>query len=70
MDVIENAKIALKFGGFLVAYTPYVDQVKLLTKILKKRGFSDIKSIECILRELEVKPKGIRPKTRMMGHTG
>jgi len=69
-DVIENAKIALKFGGFLVAYTPYVDQVKLLTKILKKRGFSDIKSIECILRELEVKPKGIRPKTRMMGHTG
>jgi tRNA (adenine57-N1/adenine58-N1)-methyltransferase len=69
-DVIENAMTALKFGGYLVAYTPYIDQVKLFTKIMKKHGFSDLKSMECILREMEVKLKGIRPKTRMTGHTG
>ncbi len=69
-DVIENAKDALKFGGYIVAYTPYIDQVKLFTRILKKRDFSDLKSLECILREMEVKDKGIRPKTRMTGHTG
>ncbi len=69
-DVIENAMYALKFGGYLVAYTPYIDQVKLFTRILKKCGFSDMKSVECILREMEVKDKGIRPKTRMTGHTG
>lgn len=69
-DVIENVRDALKFGGYLVAYTPYVDQVKLFTRILKKRDFSELKSMECILREMEVKDKGIRPKTRMTGHTG
>lgn len=69
-EVIENAKDALKFGGYIVAYTPYIDQVKLFTRILKKRDFSDLKSLECILREMEVKDKGIRPKTRMTGHTG
>ena len=68
--VIEKAKDALKFGGYIVAYTPYVDQVKLCTRILKKRNFSNLKSLECILREMEVKDKGIRPKTRMTGHTG
>lgn len=69
-EVVEHAKDALKFGGYLVAYTPYIDQVKLLTRILKKRDFADLKSIECIMREIEVKDRGVRPKTRMQGHTG
>lgn len=69
-EVVEIAKDALNVGGYLVAYTPYIDQIKLFTRILKKRGFSDLKSLECILREMEVKDKGVRPKTRMTGHTG
>lgn len=69
-EIVEHAKDALKFGGYLVAYTPYIDQVKLLTRILKKRDFSELKSIECIMREIEVKDRGVRPKTRMQGHTG
>ena len=69
-EVVEHARDCLKSGGFLAAYTPYIDQVKLLTRILKKREFSDLTSLECLVREIEVKDKGVRPKTRMTGHTG
>jgi tRNA (adenine57-N1/adenine58-N1)-methyltransferase catalytic subunit len=69
-EIVEHAKEALKVGGYLAAYTPYVDQVKLVRRILKKRDFGEMTSLECILREMEVKDKGIRPKTRMTGHTG
>ena len=41
-----------------------------LNRILKKREFSNLKSLECMVREIEVKDKGVRPKTRMTGHTG
>jgi tRNA (adenine57-N1/adenine58-N1)-methyltransferase len=67
---VEYAKDALKVGGNLAAYTPYIDQVKLLRRILKKREFREMISLECMLREIEVEDKGIRPKTRMTGHTG
>jgi tRNA (adenine57-N1/adenine58-N1)-methyltransferase catalytic subunit len=69
-DVVEHARDSLKSGGYIVAYTPYIDQVKLFTRIIKKREFSNIKSLECLVREIEVKDKGVRPSTRMTGHTG
>jgi len=69
-EIVEYAKDALKVGGNLAAYTPYIDQVKLLRRILKKREFREMISLECMLREIEVEDKGIRPKTRMTGHTG
>jgi tRNA (adenine57-N1/adenine58-N1)-methyltransferase catalytic subunit len=69
-EIVEHARDALKVGGYVAAYNPYVDQVKLLHRILKKRDFGEMISLECILREMEVKDKGIRPKTRMTGHTG
>ena len=69
-DVIEGAAKALKIGGYFAAYNPYIEQVFTLHKVLKKFGFSNLNSVECILREIEVKTKGTRPKTRMIGHTG
>ena len=33
-------------------------------------GFSDIKILETLEREMEVRPQGTRPKTRMVGHSG
>lgn len=69
-DVVEHAAKSLKVGGYLSAYNPYIEQVITLKKVLKKYGFSEIKTVECILREMEIKVKGTRPKTRMVGHTG
>lgn len=68
--VVEYAEDALGVGGYLVAYTPYIEQVRTLHKVLKKSSFSELNTFECILREIEVKNKGTRPKTRMIGHTG
>lgn len=69
-DVVEHAVNSLKVGGYLAAYNPYIEQVITLNKVLKKQGFSELKTVECILREMEIKTKGTRPKTRMTGHTG
>ncbi len=69
-DVVEHAKSALKTGGYIATYTPYIEQVQILHRVLKKYEFSSIKTIECISREIEVKNKGTRPKTRAVGHTG
>lgn len=69
-EMMELVYDSLKTGGWVAVYAPYIEQVQILHKIAKKVGFSQINSIECILREIEVKVKGTRPKTRMVGHTG
>lgn len=68
--VAEKVFNVIKPGGFLATYTPFVDQVMTLHHVLKKVGFSNIETLECLLRGMEVKSKGTRPKTRMTGHTG
>ena len=68
--VAENVFSAIKTGGFLATYTPFVDQIMTLHHVLKKVGFSNIETMECLLRGMEVKSKSTRPKTRMTGHTG
>nr|WP_282730824.1 tRNA (adenine-N1)-methyltransferase [Methanobacterium alcaliphilum] len=69
-EMMESVFDALKSGGWLAVYAPYIEQVQILNRIAKKIGFNEINTIECILREMEVKSKGTRPKTRMVGHTG
>lgn len=69
-ELLESVYESLKTGGWLAVYAPYIEQVQILHRISKKVGFSEINTIECILREIEVKVKGTRPKTRMVGHTG
>lgn len=69
-DVVESAIESLKVGGFIANYTPYIEQVQILHKVLKKFEFSDLNTVECILHEIEVKSRGTRPKTRAVGHTG
>lgn len=69
-ELMESVYESLKTGGWLAVYAPYIEQVQLLHRISKKVGFDEINTLECILREIEVKTKGTRPKTRMVGHTG
>lgn len=69
-ELMESVYESLKTGGWLAVYAPYIEQVQLLHRISKKVGFNEINTLECILREIEVKVKGTRPKTRMVGHTG
>jgi tRNA (adenine57-N1/adenine58-N1)-methyltransferase len=69
-ELVEGVKESLKVGGYLAAYNPYIEQFQILNKVLNKHDLKDIKTVECIFREMELKNKGTRPKTRMAGHTG
>ncbi len=73
---IKNGEAVSGKSGKRETYTPLKtvfdnsSEPVAIARKLKKFGFSNLKSIECILREIEVKAKGTRPKTRMVGHTG
>lgn len=67
--VVKRAYNSLKVGGFLVVYSPYVEQVIDVTKEMEKKGFFNIKTVENIVREWQVE-KYTRPKTVGLMHTG
>lgn len=69
-QVLPHAKEALKPGGYLAVYSPCIEPVQRLWAELPKYGFTSCSTIECLVREFEVKPGATRPKSRMIGHTG
>ncbi len=69
-EVVPSTKDALKMGGFIVVYNPYIEHALKVASALKRTGFKQIKTVECIEREMEFRTQGTRPKTRMIGHTG
>ena len=68
---VDNAKKALKHGGFLVSYSPSIPQVgDFVNSIREEESIVHIKTIEITEREWEVDGRKIRPKTRGLGHSG
>ena len=69
-EIFEDVMEALNVGGWLCVYAPYVGQAEVSYRVAKKLGFYDIEIFETIERGLEVRTQGVRPKTRMVGHSG
>ena len=69
-ELFEEVYDSLNLGGWLAVYAPYIDQAETSYRIAKKLGFYNLDIIETLQRGLEVRPQGIRPKTRMVGHSG
>ena len=70
-NVVEHAKNSLnKAKGRIAIYVPYIEQAKKSVEALKEHGFLGIQTVECIVRDIEITNKGVRPSTRMIGHTG
>lgn len=69
-EVIPKAYKALKNGCSLASFSPTINQVEKTVEALKKAGFIDLSTIECLVRELRVETGKTRPFTRMIGHTG
>ena len=69
-EIFEDVKKALRLGGWLAVYAPYIDQAETAYRIAKKIGFRDLTILETLEREMEIRPQGTRPKTRMVGHSG
>jgi len=63
--VAEHAKRSLKSGGYLVSYSPSIEQSKKFYNELD--GFMT-ETVECIVRNWDLKV--VRPHSRMLAHTG
>lgn len=69
-EIFEEVYDSLNLGGWLAVYAPYIDQAETAYRVAKKLNFYDIDIIEILERGLEVRTQGVRPKTRMVGHSG
>lgn len=68
-QVIPYAKSILKPSGFLVTYSPFFEQSKDVRDAMGKE-FSEVKTLECMEREISFARGLTRPSTRVVGHTG
>lgn len=67
--IVKHAYKSLKVGGWLVVYSPTIEQVIKIIKEIRKVGFSEIKTVENIVREWQTE-RTTRPKTMGLMHTG
>lgn len=68
--VIPHARMALKPSGTLVSFSPTIDQTVKTTEALKENSFTDIETVECLMRGMQIEWGKTRPHTLMTGHSG
>jgi len=61
---------ALRVGRGIATFLPNVEQVRQAVESLREGPFADIRTVEVIERELEVKDTGTKPSFAPLGHTG
>jgi len=66
---VLHAHGALKKGGVLVGYLPHVEQVRRFVEACNKAGFSEVATVESIVREYLVREAGMRPENTGLTHT-
>lgn len=67
--VIKHAYKALKVGGWLMVYSPHIEQVIEVRKEILKFNFSYVSTVENIVREWQMELT-LRPKNVGLMHTG
>ncbi len=67
--VIKHAYKSLKFGGWIVVYSPTIEHLVKILKEIKGVKFSNMRIIENIVREWQSEHT-TRPKTMGLMHTG
>ena len=68
--VAKAAWEALRVGGHLATFLPNVEQVRQTVEALQTLRFVDVRTVEIIERELEVRDTGTKPSFAPLGHTG
>lgn len=69
-DYVEQARQALKPGGFFGSILPTTNQVARLVTALRAQAFDLIEVCEVLLRYYKPEPERLRPVDRMVAHTG
>jgi tRNA (adenine57-N1/adenine58-N1)-methyltransferase len=67
--VVDHVYKPLKIGGYIATCLPTMNQVERITRELKSFNFAGIKTFEVIQREIVVHDDGVRPASKMLGHT-
>lgn len=76
LDMKDSEKIIgkchkiLKPGGWLVIYSPYIEQVGKVRGEIEKNNFTQVKTVESIAREWKSDHGFTRPETKGVFHTG
>ncbi|OYT47846.1 hypothetical protein B6U79_03640 [Candidatus Bathyarchaeota archaeon ex4484_231] len=68
--VVPHAYAALKGSGIIVSFSPTIDQVVKTVEALKETGFTNIETVELLLRRMQIERGRTRPETLMTAHTG
>ena len=66
---LRNAKKALKPGGTVVGYHPNMEQVKKYVMKLESLKFTDVHTIDVVVRDYLVRKEGMRPSNMGLWHT-
>jgi tRNA (adenine57-N1/adenine58-N1)-methyltransferase catalytic subunit len=69
-DYIQQARSALKPGGFFCNLVPTFNQVEKLLYSLRRESFAFIEVCELLMRYFKPEPTRLRPTDRMIAHTG
>ena len=69
-DYLEQARQALKGGGFFGALVPTANQVSHLITGLERHSFGHIEVEELLVRPYKPVAERLRPADTMVGHTG
>ncbi|MHA1917609.1 MAG: tRNA (adenine-N1)-methyltransferase [Candidatus Ranarchaeia archaeon] len=69
-EVIKVVTDSLASSGILASYSPTIDQVMKTVETLGSLPYIDVNTVECLTREILVRPSKTRPNARMVGHTG
>lgn len=69
-DYMQQARQALKPGGFFGCILPTVNQVEKMLIALRQNRFAFIDVCELLLRFYKPEPNRFRPADRMVAHTG
>lgn len=68
--VIPQAYASLKPSATIVSFSPTIDQVVRTVDALKENSFTDIETVECLMRGMQIETGRTRPQTLMTGHSG
>jgi tRNA (adenine57-N1/adenine58-N1)-methyltransferase len=69
-ELIEAAYKSLRAGARLASICPTFDQLTKTVFTLEEKGFTNIESVEVLLRRILVRRGKTRPEQRMPSHTG
>lgn len=68
--VVEHAWNSLSGGGVFLSFSPTIEQVMKTVDKVNELPFIDLKTVEIIMRRINVAENKTRPETLMIGHSG